>query len=201
MAEIKRFKPRRDLLRREQAVQLEAFIQQQDPDVLPDKVRDAILTTIARNTDNFYRDEIWEGGFVMLSRNQTAAIWDAIRQLPADYRPNHVRHVFDLAILNLRQDTGEILFTRDELAEKVGADADNISRIMSTLEAMGVVRRERRKVPGMKGPGMAVYFLNPHVAWNGSLDVRKLLAVKEAKPKAEVLPLLRYAAQREKTEG
>ena len=34
--------------------------------------------------------------------------------------------------------------------------------------------------PGMQGRGMAVYFINPHVAWNGSLDVRKAEA-KDAK--------------------
>jgi hypothetical protein len=44
---------------------------------------------------------------------------------------------------------------------------------MGTLEKMGVIRRERRKIEGMRGPGVAAYFINPHVAWNGSLDIRK----------------------------
>jgi len=39
-----------------------------------------------------------------------------------------------------------------------------------------VIRRERRKIEGMQGRGMAVYFINPHVAWNGSLDARKAQA-------------------------
>ena len=39
---------------------------------------------------------------------------------------------------------------------------------MGTLERMGVIRRERRKVAGMQGRGMAVYSINPHVGWNGS---------------------------------
>ena len=47
---------------------------------------------------------------------------------------------------------------------------------------MGVIRRERRKVPSMQGPGMAVYFLNPHLAWNGSLEVRKDEARKVEQP-------------------
>jgi len=187
VAEIKKFRPRRELLRREQAKQLEAFIQGQDAEVLPDKVRDAILTTIARNTDNFYREELWEGGFVMLSRHQTAAIWDAIRALPPEQRPNHVRHVFDLAILNLRQDTGEILLTRDELAERVGTSSDNISTIIGTLEEMGVVRRERRRVAGLRGPGMAVYFINPHVAWSGKLEARKREATQRTPPLLRIM--------------
>lgn len=116
---------------------------------------------------------LWPGGFTMLSRMQTATIWDAIRALPSDDRPNQVRHAFDLVLLNLRQDTGEVLLTRDQLADEIGCAPRSVSTIMGTLEKMGVIRRERRKIEGMRGPGVAAYFINPHVAWNGSLDVRK----------------------------
>ena len=51
-----------------------------------------------------------------------------------------------------------------------------------TLERMGVIRRERRKVAGMQGRGMAVYFINPHVGWNGSLQVRKEAAEDVKQP-------------------
>lgn len=118
----------------------------------------------------------------MLSLIQTAAIWDAIRALPMDSRPNQVRHAFDLAMLNLRQDTGEIMLTRDQLAEKIGCASKHVSTIMGTLETMGVVRRERRRIPGLQGRGMAVYFINPHVAWNGDLGVRKQEAARYEAP-------------------
>lgn len=118
----------------------------------------------------------------MLSRLQTAAIWDAIRALPSDDRPNQVRHAFDLVLLNLRQDTGEVLLTRDQLAEKIDCAPRSVSTIMGTLEKMGVIRRERRKIEGVRGPGMAVYFINPHVAWNGSLDARKAQAADTRSP-------------------
>ena len=123
----------------------------------------------------------------MLGRTQTEAIWDAIRALPADERPNQVLHVFDLLVLNLRQDTGEVTLTRDQLAEKTGCAPDHVSRIMGTLERMGVVRRERRRIESVQGRDMAVYFINPHVAWNGSLDARK---IKAAEVKPPVLTLM-----------
>jgi len=53
---------------------------------------------------------------------------------------------------------------------------------MGTLERMGVIRRERRRVEGMQGRGVAVYFVNPHVAWNGSLDIRKAEAAEVTPP-------------------
>jgi hypothetical protein len=40
---------------------------------------------------------------------------------------------------------------------------------------------------------MAVYFINPHVAWNGSLDVRKAQAA-ETRPPMQ-LELLQGGAQ------
>ena len=58
---------------------------------------------------------------------------------------------------------------------------------MGTLERMGVIRRERRKVAGMQGPGTVVYFINPHVAWNGSLEVRKQQAVEVSQPSLQLV--------------
>ncbi len=125
---------------------------------------------------------LWPGGFTMLSRAQTKAIWDAIRALPATDRPNQVRHAFDLVVLNLRQDTGEVTLTRDQLAAEIGCAPKHVSTIMGTLERLGVVRRERRRIEGIQGRGMAVYFVNPHVAWNGSLDIRKAEAADTQPP-------------------
>ncbi len=120
--------------------------------------------------------------FTMLGHAQTKAIWDAIRALDPDERPNQVRHAFDLVILNLRQDTGEVMLTRDQLAKEISCSPDHVSHAMSILVRMGVIRRERQRVEGMRGPGIAVYFVNPHVAWSGSLDVRKAEATQAMLP-------------------
>jgi predicted transcriptional regulator len=190
MAQVVRLTTKRQQSEREAAAGLAEQLALFPPAMLaqlPVEVR----MTISRATYELQRlarpgteNGLWPGGFSMLSRDQTAAVWDAIRALPPDDRPNHVRHAFDLVVLNLRQDTGEVMLTRDQLAERIGCTPTHISHVMGTLERMGVIRRERRRVEGMQGRGRAVYFINPHVAWNGSLTVR-LAEAADAK-----LPLL-----------
>jgi len=182
MGEVKRFIPKSQRIQAEVAADIAGQLGLFALDQLPEQPREALLNALHRFTHNPDVESLWPGGFTMLSRTQTAAIWKAIRELPADARPGQVRHAFDLALLNLRQDTGEIMLTRDQLAEEIGCAPKNVSTIMGTLEQMGVVRRERRKVDGMQGRGVAVYFVNPHVAWNGDLGIRKREASKQALP-------------------
>ena len=58
---------------------------------------------------------------------------------------------------NLRTDTGEILLTRQEMADKLKQLPRDISSVMSEFAAIKVIRREK------KG-GRVFYFLNPWVA-------------------------------------
>jgi len=191
MADVVRLRTKRQQVERETAAAVAEQLRQL-PAELVEQLPPSLQRAISQTTHGLHRharpdteEGLWPGGFAMLSRIQTKAIWDAIRALPADERPNQVRHAFDLVVLNLRQDTGEVMLTRDQLATEIGCDPDNVSHVMGTLVRMGVIRRERRRVEGMRGPGMAVYFINPHVAWNGSLDARKTEAA------AVKLPLLK----------
>lgn len=181
MAEVRRLVPKGQRVLLEVAAGIEEQLRLLPRDQLPEQPLQALLNALHR----FTRDPdspLWPGGFTMLSRTQTAAIWKAIRELPADDRPHQVRHAFDLALLNLRQDTGEIMLTRDQLAAEIGCSADHVSRLMGTLERMGVVRRERRRVEGIQGRGVAVYYVNPHVAWNGDLTARRRAAAEHKPP-------------------
>ncbi len=188
MAQVVRLATQQQRTEREASAAVAEQLSLLSPEIL-DRLPMQARIAISRATHALQRharpdteEGLWPGGFTMLSRAQTAAIWDAIRALPPDDRPNHVRHAFDLVLLNLQQDTGEVMLTRDQLAERVGCARENMSRIMGTLERMGVIRRERRRVEGMQGRGVAVYFVNPHVAWNGSLDIRKAEAAEVTPP-------------------
>jgi hypothetical protein len=99
----------------------------------------------------------------MLQPKQVLTVWDAIR----------ARHLFDLVLTHLEWDTGLVILTREELAERIGAAPADVSWMMGTLERIGVIIRDRVKMDGMRGRGVARYRINPHVAWHGGLDTRQ----------------------------
>lgn len=182
MAKLVRLRTKRQRVDRETAARIADQLSLYPEENLPAVARAQVLNALHRVTHPDNEEGLWPGGFVMISREQTVAVWKAIRKLPPEARPNEVMFAFNMALANVRQDTGEVMLTRDELAAEVGCRAKDVSTIMGTLERMGVIRRERRKVEGLQGPGMAIYFLNPHVAWNGSLELRKQEASKMEQP-------------------
>jgi hypothetical protein len=138
---------------------------------LPKSATETMLLTIARHADDNRTAEKWT--FHMLQPKQVLNVWDAIRALPGKDRPHQVRHLFDLVLTHLEWNTGLVILTREELAEKIGASPGDVSRMMGTLERIGVIIRERVKMEGMRGRGIARYRINPHVAWHGALDPRQ----------------------------
>lgn len=122
------------------------------------------------------------GKFAMFSVAQMGAIWGWIRTLPPQQRPQEIRHALDLAILHMRQDTGEVMLTRDQMAEAMQCRPDRVSQAMKVLERAGIIITERRRVEGMRGPGLVAYFVNPHAAWNGSLAVQEIEARRQTPP-------------------
>jgi hypothetical protein len=161
MAQVVRFRDRKTLIQRDAAASLAAQIREFPEDQLPAVARAAMLNQLHRLTHPDAEESIWPGGFVMLSRIQTAAVWEAIWSLPSIARRNQVRRAFDLVLLNVRTDTGEVMMSRAEFAAKIGTAPHNVSAVMGTLERMGVIRRERRRLAGVQGPGEAVYFAPP----------------------------------------
>ena len=137
---------------------------------LPRSATETMLVAIARHTFPEARER-WT--FHMLQPKQVLTVWDAIRALPGKDRPHQVRHLFDLVLTHLEWDTGLVILTREELAQAIGTTPGHVSRMMGTLERIGVICRERVRMDGMRGRGIARYRINPHVAWHGGLDSRQ----------------------------
>ncbi|MEI8343016.1 MAG: hypothetical protein WCH43_15945 [Verrucomicrobiota bacterium] len=80
--------------------------------------------------------------------------------------------VWNTAISYIRMDTGEIMASREKIAEDAGTQPCNVSTAISELVKIGAIVRQRR------GRRMA-YFVNPNVGWNGGEGARQE-AAKEA---------------------
>jgi hypothetical protein len=155
MGSIVQLKTKPDRLRQDQADLLRQAILPFE-DQLPDAVR-SLIGHIDRQTASRNK---WT--FVMLSPEQNAIVVDYLAQ--HSKRPLVAMRLWALCFKHLRTDTGEILLTREEIAEKLNQRAPEISEMMSELVDFGAIIRRRQKVGGMKGPGMVHYFMNPRVA-------------------------------------
>jgi hypothetical protein len=93
--------------------------------------------------------------FAMISPTQNFAVLEWLRK--HSKRPQVAVSVWGLLLTALRPDTGEILLSRAQIAEKIGVLPRDLSSIMTELASINAVRREKegRKVR---------YFLNPSIA-------------------------------------
>lgn len=177
MGDLKRFIPKDEQIAKAKAEEFRQYVMAFDG--LSDSLRESVLVDVARH-ENGGKLVNWR--FVMLSPAQCLTVWDAIRVLPSEDRPQQVRHLFDLVLTHIETNTGLVTLTREELAELIGTEPRNVSTMMGTLEEMGVITRERVKVAGMRGAGVARYRVNAHVAWNGKLTIREETAKQTALP-------------------
>lgn len=126
-------------------------------DEIPGTVFRELLTLIDRRSATRNK---WT--FVMLSPEQNGIVVNYLAK--HSDRPILAMQVWALCFQYLRMDTGEIMLTRDEMAEKVGVHADHLSRVMTELVSFGAITRRRERVGGLRGPGLVRYFMNPRVA-------------------------------------
>lgn len=156
-ATITKLRTKADRLKADQADELRQLVL--DFPGLPERAAGEILATIDRQTAS---RNGWT--FVMLSPSQNAAV--VVWLAENSSRPMVAVRLWARLFENLRTDTGEIVQTRDELADLVGETPDHISEIMGELQSIGAITRRRERVAGMRGPGMVRYFMNPTIATN-----------------------------------
>jgi hypothetical protein len=96
-----------------------------------------------------------EWTFIMLSPSQNAAVvrWIMENSKRSSAAVRLWAHLFEV----IRNDTGEVLKSRSDLAAHLGIEPDNLTRIMSELVSINAIRREKR--------GREVrYFMNATIA-------------------------------------
>lgn len=117
------------------------------------------------------RPETWI--FVMISPEQNAEVVDWLEA--NSKRPQKALKLWSRLLTHLRVDTGEIMATRQELAERVGMEPRTLSETMTELASINAIRRvkEGRKVR---------YFLNPHIATHLPTTSARAAAREESGP-------------------
>ena len=133
---------------------------------LPESATEDMMITISRHESGGVLPS-WK--FNMIELRQCLAVWEAIRHMPL---PDLTRRVFDYVLTHVEPNTGAVTLTREELAQRCETEPRNVSTVMTELESHKVIFRRRLKVAGMRGRGPVRYYLNPHVAWNGKLEIR-----------------------------
>ena len=156
-ARIARLRTKADRLRSDTAAQLRQLVLEYPG--LPERARGEIIGTIDRQTAS---EAGWT--FVMLSPEQNAAVMRWLNR--HSKRPRVALELWGELFTALRRDTGEVMLTRDELAERVGTTPEHVSSVMHELAGIGAIIVHRERVAGMRGPGRAVYLMNPNVATN-----------------------------------
>ena len=150
-AKIRRLFSKPDRLRAEQAARLRDALLPFEHD-MPAQVRELVAQidrqTAARNG--------WT--FIMISAEQNRAVVRWLKTNSA--RPMQAMDLWAELFTAVDRDTGEVLLTRDQLAELVGVTAQHVSAIMSELEGIDAIIRRRERVAGMRGPGRVRYFMN-----------------------------------------
>ncbi len=171
-ATLRRLRTKADRLRAEQAAELRQLVL--DYPALPEQARRQIVVAIDRQTA---AENGWT--FVMLSPSQNRAVQRWL--VENSKRPQKAMLLWAELFDHLRRDTGEIMLSRDELAGLIDERPDHAGEIMAELASIGAIITRRERVAGMRGPGRAVYFMNPHVATNLSGAARDRAQVEAPK--------------------
>lgn len=113
--------------------------------------------------------------FVMIrpAQNRAVTLW----LMENSKRPMKAVSVWTLLFDHLMPHTGQVMLTREEIAEQVGIAVQEVSKIMNELVTFGAIFSEREKVAGMRGPGLVRYYMNKHVAEVGSRATQDELAL------------------------
>jgi CRP-like cAMP-binding protein len=123
---------------------------------LPERARGEIVAVIDRRAPS---QGVWP--FVMISAEQNV---DVVQWLCTNStRPKTALAVWALLFTAMRRDTGEVVLTRDEIAERLGTSPSNVSHVLGELERLNAVIRRREPAPGVRGKGSLRIFVNPLV--------------------------------------
>jgi len=180
-AEIRRLITRPDRLCRDQASGLsDALEPYLGADGHIGRVADRARAELDRHTAASERWEFW-----MISLELYGAVSEHLASPGVSRRPLVALRLWTLLFVHVDTYTGYVKLGRAELAGLLGVEPGAVSRIMSELVKCGAVIRCRVPVPGMNGPGVMRYQINPLIGTGLGGKARE--AAQAAAPRLQLI--------------
>lgn len=163
-AKIKRFQPKEKLEAQERLNQLQSMLEQY-PELNEKKVSSLLWEVKRKNKIN--DPNKWT--FIMIEPEQNFAVIDWI--MKESKRKKEAVRLWALLFNNVHRETGQIMLTRQEMAEQLEIHLNYVSNIMSELESINAIIKEK------EGRGVT-YYMNPNVGTHLSQEDREKAQVK-----------------------
>jgi len=148
-AKIKRFQTKEKLEAQERLEKLQLLLT--DCPELEEKEVSALLWKIKRK-NKLNDPNKWT--FIMLNAEQNFLVVDWLEE--NSKRPLKALKLWALLFDNVHRETGQIMLTRQEMAEQMKIHANDITAIMSELESIKAIIKQK------EGRGVT-YYMNPNV--------------------------------------
>lgn len=150
--------------------QLELFLSQY-PEIQNEK-KVSMLWELKKKT-NVQEKNTWT--FIMISPTQNDLVVEWL--LNNSKRPTSAFRLWTKLFKAIDIQTGQIMLSRQEIAKKVDIKSCHVSTIMSELESIGAIIKQK------DGRGV-IYYMNPHVGTHLPQEIRE--KVQKTTPKLKV---------------
>lgn len=158
-AQIKRLQPKNKQIKQEQLEKLQAMLNL-FPE-LNEKKTSSLLWEIKRK-NKLNDPNTWT--FIMISPEQNRSVVNWLDEKST--QPRKALRLWALLFEYVHRETGQIMLSRQEIAEKIKMRSNDVSRIMSELESINAILKKK------DGRGV-IYFMNPNVANHYSQEIRE----------------------------
>jgi len=168
-AKIKRFQPREKQEKQQDLLELLTILER-FPELNERKISSLLWEVKRKN--KLSDPNTWT--FIMISPEQNRAVVDWLEE--KSKRPLKALRLWALLFENVHRETGQIMLTRQEIADQIKIQAYHVTRIMTELESINAIIKKK------DGRGV-IYYMNPNVANHYPQEIREKAQKEVAKLK------------------
>lgn len=158
-AKIKKFQPKKQQEKQQNLLELITILER-FPELNEKKVSSLLWEVRRKNKLN--DPNTWT--FIMISPEQNRAVVDWLEE--KSKRPLKALRLWALLFENVHRETGQIMLTRQEIADQIKIQACHVTHIMTELENINAILKK-------KDGRSVIYYMNPNVANHYPQEIRE----------------------------